>query len=90
MSLYTVILEYAGGTYISQVPGSDEVSALSHWKERLDDDELTKWKLNRQDVQQVLNESPVQLTKLLNIWCSGASASHGLILVNLIKTDPTP
>ena len=37
MALYTFIMEYAGGTYLSQVKASSPKSACVKWAQRLDD-----------------------------------------------------
>ena len=36
MSIYTFILDYLGGTYVSQVVSSDEFSAMHLWIEKLE------------------------------------------------------
>ncbi len=36
MSVYTLILEYDGATYMSQVEASNEKAALNTWSEELD------------------------------------------------------
>ena len=41
-NLYTYIMEYAGGTYISQVRGEDIMDSARKWVDGLDVDKIDK------------------------------------------------
>lgn len=92
MSLYTIIFEYRGGTYISQVEAEDVSQALYLWGKDLNPKEIQymglklKEKLNK-EIHEQLNElelSPTPLSGVTNCWCAGVILSG---LVNIVKTE---
>ena len=89
-SLYTIVVDYLGGTYISQFNASSPDAALSKWLAA--DDRATKDALPRQARQATRRhiesgEEIVVLDGLRNVWCASASAKNGLVLVNIIATS---
>ena len=85
--LYTVILDYNGGTYASQVSGRDETAALSEWADRLVSEELVGQ--ISEEVAMAFQASPndlVPLEGLVSIWCGSTVAKAGLAIVNIVKT----
>ncbi len=87
MHIYTILLDYAGGTYIAQTRATDERAAVRDWLEML--------KLERaagaisEEVAASFDggvAEPTPLDGLTSTWCVTASASQGLALVNIVKT----
>ena len=86
-TLYTFIMEYAGGTYISQVRSSDLDAALLQWTAKLSSEDLNDWGLSRAVLEDAVREDPpVPLKGLTNIWCIFASAGKNQLLVNIVAT----
>jgi hypothetical protein len=86
-SLFTVILEFGGGTYISQVNAQGPSEALTGWITAQSDTDLSFWKLDRTELTKLFAEdSPHALDGLQNTWCVSASLANGLVLANIIKT----
>ncbi len=90
MSLYTLVIDYRGGTYISQARSKTLVAAPKLCIENLDISNLKK-EINEKDkeniISQLLDEKFVKLDGKTNIWC-GSVLIHGkLVLMNLIKTE---
>ena len=88
MKLYTVILDYAGGTYIKQVRAKSVASALSAWCES---DALQGVSgLSRRSVPRLIEDlkgsRPVRLNECQNVWCSAASTTKQLALINIVET----
>jgi len=48
--LYTVILDYAGGTYIAQVQASSPAVALSTWVSKIKGGDLAEWGIRRKSL----------------------------------------
>lgn len=76
MPLFTVIFEFRGGTYISQVRSEDEASALLVWARDLDPKHIQHFGAKRKEqlvkaVQEPLLTEPVPLEGLVNVWCVG-------------------
>jgi hypothetical protein len=88
-SLFTVILEFGGGTYISQVHAPGPAEALTGWIAAQSDADLSSWKLDRIEMtKRFAEDSPHAVDGLQNAWCMSASLPCGLALVNIIKTIP--
>jgi len=92
MATYTVILDYRGGTYISQVSASDERAALVKWAKQIKPNEIQQLGPKRHaklvsDIESNYADmySPTPLQGLVNAWCSSAPLSGGL--VNIIRTE---
>lgn len=86
-TLYTLLLEYGGGTYIAQIPSHNPGSALMEWVARLLPEELEAWKLTRADLESVTHENPpLALDGVTNVWCVIGSGRGGQILINMVAT----
>ena len=82
-------MEYAGGTYISQVNAPSEKSACVKWAQKLDVSEVQGLGLKAKEslVQQMKDESAVPLTGIVNAWCTSATIRGKSALINLVRTD---
>ncbi|MFN3228972.1 MAG: hypothetical protein ACK41P_03880 [Asticcacaulis sp.] len=89
--LFTICVEYDGGTYISQFKAEDPSLAIRLWCESFEYDEKINKKTRniavsvRQSIE-LSNECPVQLEGIENVWCICSSYRKNLILLNIIKT----
>ena len=89
------MMEFRGGTYISQVESIDLESSLEMWACRIieDIDEMkflgvkTIEEIKDQLLQSNSTEVPVPLNGLKNIWCLGVSTQQGSGLIHIIKTE---
>jgi len=85
--LYTMILEYKGGTYISQARAESADVAVSKWANAISDHDLASWGLTRAEIIRLANDNPIPLESCLNVWCATDSTKEGLMLVNIIATE---
>ena len=86
--LYTVVLDYSGGTYIGQASGDSVIHGLSEWLSRIADRDLAKWKITRGELSDIVtSDSPIPLSGCRNVWCLSGSTKGGLALINVIATD---
>jgi len=87
--LYTVLLEYKGGTYISQVRSSNPLVALSEWTSQLLERDLIEWGLDRDQLARIVAAGDVvPLENRVHVWClSGVDDHDEQLLVNIIATD---
>jgi hypothetical protein len=88
MHLYTVLLDYAGGTYVSQVTAVDEYDALRRWLDNLGN------KCAEEGLAAEIAAAfghtphePVLLEGLANAWCATATAKGGAALANIVRTS---
>jgi len=86
-TVFTFVLEYKGGTYISQSTGPSLGGAIAKWAKTRADRDLTTWGLVQDDLNEVAADTPVPLDGCRNVWCMSASRHQGLILVNIIATE---
>ncbi len=87
MTLYTVFLEYGGGTYIAQVLSESPTCALAKWMADLRPEKLKAWKLPSGDLKSVLSENPpLALDDVSNVWCVVGNGKREQILINVVAT----
>ena len=83
-NLYTVILEYNGGTHVNQVAGDSVTEALGALSSQTNH---SRWGMTRAELKRISeNDSPVLVAGCVGVWCASGSAKHGLILVHIIDT----
>ncbi len=91
MPLYTFIMEYAGGTYISQIKAPSPKSACLKWAKSIALSQIShigeKGKESLFD--QIEEETPAKLDGITNTWCITAHLRRGLVLINLVRTEIT-
>jgi len=85
-SLYTLILEYRGGTYISQIHGESPTAAVKKWATTITELSLAEWGLARTDLALLSDDNPIPLENCVGIWCLTGSAKNHLMLLNVIAT----
>lgn len=87
--LYTFIMNYLGGTYVSQVIAPDPESGMRFWIKKLNTKDIEgfsendKQKLIQEDF---VNEEPVLLTGLDNVWHFLILTEKGTGFVYFVKT----
>ncbi len=84
--LYTLVLDYRGGTYISQKFAESPQEAVAKWAVAITERELSSWGLTKQDVIHLSKDSPLPLENCSNVWCMSGSTKNGLMLLNIIAT----
>lgn len=89
MPLYTFVMDFAGGTYISQVNTPSITSACIKWSEELDISALKGvGRKNKESlINQMKKEEPQLLHGLINAWCVIAALRGGLALINIVQTE---
>lgn len=90
VSLYTFIMDYLGGTYVSQVRAHNENEAMVLWAEKLETDEIKGLTLDDKAIiikNGFDDNEAVLLTGLENVWCFGILTKRGFALINFIKTQ---
>lgn len=91
--LFSIICEFRGGTYISQVRAPDEKRALQKWAEEFAKDNPvpggSRWVIVAVMRNACDNEGPTPLDGLTNAWCHTAICNRDLILMNIFKTEAT-
>jgi len=89
LSLYTIILEYKGGTYISQIQSESPTAAVKKWSTTITEHSLAVWGVDRSDLVSLSDDNPVPLENCVNIWCLTGSAKNHLMLLNVVATEMT-
>jgi hypothetical protein len=86
--LYSIFLEYRGGTYISQIESASPFDALQEWATSLPEEELMQWSLKREALLATIRDgSLVPLGQRVNVWClSGVDDEDQQLLLNVIST----
>jgi hypothetical protein len=88
-SRYTIICEFRGGTYASQVLAEDERHALDNWcalvraEKPIPRSSPYVAKAVLRDIEKFELE-PQPLDGLVGVWCFSSSLDDDLILVNIV------
>jgi hypothetical protein len=86
--LYTIVLDYKGGTYIGQAYADSLTNALAQWLSGITDEELARWQTTRDELSNVVNsDRPIPLSGCTNVWCLSGSIKDSLALINVIATQ---
>lgn len=90
MALYTIVFDFRGGTYVSQVAAADPASALAAWVKATNSQHLRELSESERDIlAEKLFESPlVRVDGVRNVWCQSAAVHDALALLHLIDTCP--
>lgn len=92
MFLYTFIMEYERGTYISQFSGKTVKDACGKWVKNLNVSKIESFtEANKLDfIKEMKVEKPVSVSNVINVWCvSLLNEDDKLALINVIQTDNT-
>jgi len=86
-TLFTICLDYRGGTYLSQVRSNTVPDAIKKWAEVVPTDDLNIWNLQREDLSSLAKVEVVAVDDLSNVFCvSSTSVDDKLMLVHVIGT----
>lgn len=89
MELYTFILGFRGGTYISQVYGKEVDEAITLWAKELKIDEIKHFgfKSKEELIIGLGDEEPGLINDTINVWISCVPLKKGFAIIHIIKTD---
>ena len=90
MDAYTVVMEFRGGTYISQVKANNLRNCLKKWADSLEFDDIKYFGVKalaelKREAQ--IMDLPIKINGVKNVWCCCMSIKAGFILINIIKTS---
>ena len=84
--LYTLVLDYRGGTYIAQEFAESPQEAVEKWAVAITEPDLSSWGLTKQAVIDLSKDFPLPLKNCSNVWCTSDSTQNGPMLLNIIAT----
>lgn len=89
MNKYTFIMDFRGGTYISQVNAKNLKEGINIWSLNLDTKPIKYFGnvAKNELIEQVLDETPTLLETLSNIWYLGFLLNGIYTPVHVIRTD---
>jgi hypothetical protein len=87
MALFTLILEFDGGTYISQFRAASVVHAVAQYPSHLlSNKELCTLAIRKRLVEALSAEKPVAIEGVRNVWCCSAPVGKRFALLNIVGT----
>ena len=88
MALFTVLMEFKGGIYLSQIRASSPEAALEEWVRGLDAKKIEGMtaSIKRQFVEWLPEARPTAVDGLRSTWCSGFVARADSALVHIVRT----
>jgi hypothetical protein len=87
MALFTVVLEFGGGTYISQFKAaSAHAAAVKHAAHLIDIKDMSTPSARKRLSDLLSIEQPIATQGIRNVWCCSASVGRKFALVNIVAT----
>jgi hypothetical protein len=87
MPLFTVLLEFDGGTYVSQFrAASARTAAAKHAAQLVGNKAISTLAIRKRLAQDLLGDKPVAIEGVRNVWCCNASVGKKFALVNIVRT----
>jgi 3-deoxy-D-manno-octulosonic-acid transferase len=87
MALFTAVLEFDGGTYISQFRATSAHNAATKHAARLMGNKEISTLANRRRLAERLSvEQPIAIEGVRNVWCCSASVGEKFALLNIVAT----
>lgn len=92
MNLYTCILEFQGGSYLSQNYANDELEALDNWTGDIANEKIILEAHEPEDINDLIlsmtekDNSLVALEETDNVWFSSCLIQNELALLHIINT----
>ena len=87
LDLFTIVCEYKGGTYISQVRAADHENAIIEWAALLRREQPIE--SASEQIAQAVDDTrtdTVPITGLAGVWCWTGTVAHALALINIIRS----
>ena len=88
MALFTVVLEFDGGTFIAQVKAANVKKAVATYaNDLLNNKTIGKFPTRRRLSAGLLEEDPIAIETVTNVWCCSTLVNNKLALLNFIRTE---
>lgn len=88
MALFTVVLEFGGGTYVSQFKAASAHAAAAKHAAHLISLKGMSTPSDRTRLAERLSvEQPIAIRGIRNVWCCSASVGRKFALVNIVATS---
>jgi 3-deoxy-D-manno-octulosonic-acid transferase len=87
MAFFTVVLEFSGGTYISQFKAaSAHAAAVKHAAHLISIKGMSTSSDRKRLSDRLSQEQPIRIQGIRNVWCCSASVGRKFALVNIVAT----
>jgi prophage tail gpP-like protein len=85
---FTFLVEYDGGTYISQWQATTAKSAVEKWARSFDFSVIPRMKNSRLGGfrRRIIVESPTRITGTKGVWCTTEIFANKGMLINIVRT----
>jgi hypothetical protein len=90
-SIYTLLIDYDGGTYISRWSATSPKRAIIKWSRLFDFSVIPHVRNSWLDEfrEEIKRESPTRITGTVGVWCGGAILGNKYVLINIVRTAAT-
>ena len=89
MNLYTLVLDFHGGTYITQFEAEAPTDAVAAWCRELEEEQLlgdASFPVAEGIMIDAIENHLVEVEGLQHVWCAATAAGGPLALLNVIET----
>ena len=88
MGIYTFIVEFKGGTYISQYRATDLIIAFNMWADYFSKEPYVSKMQSKQLLEDVKDDNffPSEISEVVNVWSWTSVLWGKFIILNIVKT----
>jgi len=93
MEHYTYIMEFRGGTYITQVAAINIADSVFKWIEQIEHEVVEIKHIGNKTILELkqlylnnLIDKPIRLNRLFNVWYLGVYCKVGTMQINIVNT----
>jgi hypothetical protein len=91
MAMFTILMEYKGGTYLSQVESGDVREAVEKWATSFNYEAVEGMTASSKEVvlEDIMHEDPASVSGLTNTWACCIQIENDVALLHIIRTEAT-
>lgn len=87
-SLYTIVLDFRGGTYIGQATKGSAKDAVIAWANSISPEDANVWKLDKEQLQRISRiDEAIAVEGCTGVWCLSGDIDGHMALIHVIQTS---
>jgi hypothetical protein len=88
MALFTMLLEFDGGTYIAQLRASSPKTAIAKYAaQAVENSAIGRLPARKRLAEALGIEVPIAIQGVRKVWCCSASVGKKFALLNIVQTS---
>ena len=87
-SLYTIVLDFRGGTYIGQATQESPKEAVIAWTAGISQEDANEWRLDKEQLQSISRiDEATAVDGCTGVWCLSGTIDGHMALIHVVQTS---